>query len=169
MHIVLAFLGSVITILILVNRLSETGISLDSLNPFAWYRKHKWLKKYHTRPIYNIKNSLDSAALYVVAVANADGMISLEEKKLILEIFEKEFELSDQEASGLFTASAFFLKEGDDVVQYMPQILKLSKGQYTQNQIDFTLECMKKVAALSIENSSRKNLIIEKFEKQLAQ
>lgn len=165
MHIVLTFLGSVITILILINRLGEAGISLDSLNPFAWYRKHKWMKKYHTKPIYNIKNSLEAAALYVVAVANADGMISLEEKKLILGIFEKEFELSDKEATALFTSSAFFLKDGDDVVQFMPQILKKSSEKFSNNQIEFTLECMKKVATLSSENSSRKNQIISTFEK----
>ena len=110
MHIVLAVAGAIITILILIRRLGDAGITIDSLNPFAWYRKHKWLKQYHTKPIFTVAEPQKVAALLIVAVAKADGLISIEEKNQILEMFEKEFGHSKQDASGLFTSSAFFLK-----------------------------------------------------------
>lgn len=146
----------------IANRLGEAGITL---NPFAWYRKHKWLKKYHTQLIFNIESPQKVAALYVVAIAHADGLISLEEKNAILKMFVKEFELTTEDASGLFTSSAFFLKEGTDVVQFSKQIMALTQGQYSAHQIDFTIKCMEKIAALSEANHGRKQSIMTAFRK----
>jgi uncharacterized tellurite resistance protein B-like protein len=163
MHIFLALAGSIITILILINRLKEAGFTLSSFNPFAWYRKHQWLNKYYTKPIYTIAEPQKVAALLIVAVAKADGLISLEEKNQILNMFEKEFGHSKQEASGLFTSSAFFLKDEDDIAPNLDNILKLSANDFTDNQIIFTIECMQKIADLSHENSTGKDKIITGF------
>lgn len=163
MHIILALAGAIITILILINRLGAAGITLDSFNPFAWYRKHKWLNRYHTKPIFTIDHPQKVAALLIVAVAKADGLISIEEKNQILEMFEKEFGHEKQEASGLFTSSAFFLKDEIDVASNLSKILELSAMEFTDNQIQFTIECMQKIAAMSGENTTEKDKIIEKF------
>ncbi len=164
-HIILALAGAIITILVLINRLGAAGITLDSFNPFAWYRKHKWLNRYHTKPIFTIDDPQKVAALLIVAVAKADGLISIEEKNKILNMFEKDFGHVKQEASGLFTSSAFFLKDEMDVVSNLSKILELSAMDFTQNQIQFTIECMQKIAAMSNENSTEKDKIIEKFKR----
>lgn len=41
MHIVLAVLGSLVTILILLNRLKGLGIDFGWLNPFTWHRRRQ--------------------------------------------------------------------------------------------------------------------------------
>jgi hypothetical protein len=41
MHVILGLLGAVITILILLKRLSDAGFDPASLNPFLWYRRYK--------------------------------------------------------------------------------------------------------------------------------
>jgi len=163
MHIILALAGTIVTILILINRLGAAGITLDSFNPFAWYRKHKWLNKYHTKPIFTIDDPQKVAALLIVAVAKADGLISIEEKNKILKMFEEEFGHVKQEASGLFTSSAFFLKDEIDVASSLSNILKLSAPEFTQNQIQFTIECMQKIASMSGEHSIEKDKIINQF------
>ena len=148
MHIILGLLGAVVTILILTKRLGEAGITLDSINPFAWYRKHQWMKKYKARPLFGIDDPQKVAGLLVVAIAHVDGIISLEEKQSILKLFEDDFELTEKEASGLFTSSAYFLKDEEEVGQHMAQILKLTADKFTGHQIEFTMECMQKIAAL---------------------
>jgi len=165
MHIVIALAGAIITILILINRLGAAGITLDSFNPFAWYRKHKWLNQYHTKPIYTIEEPQKVAALLIVAVAKADGLISIEEKNKILELFEKEFGHSKQDASGLFTSSAFFLKDEEDISPNLAKILEMSASGFSENQIAFSIECMQKIAALSNKNSTGKDKIITEFTK----
>ncbi len=163
MHIILAVAGAIITILILLRRLGDAGITIDSLNPFAWYRKHQWLKKYHTKPLFNIEDPKKVAALLIVAVAKADGLISIEEKKRILQLFQEELGYAEKDASGLFTSSAFFLKDEVDILPYLNKILQLSAKSFTHNQISFTIECMQLIARLSAENSTAKNQLIKAF------
>ncbi len=165
MHIVLALAGAIITILILMRRLGDAGITLDSFNPFAWYRKHKWLRRYHTKPLFTIDDPQKVAALLIVSVAKADGLISIEEKNQILDMFEKEFGHSKEDASGLFTSSAFFLKDEDEISPLVPKILEISAAKFTENQITFTVECMNKISSLSAENATSKDKIIHEFKK----
>lgn len=54
MHIILGILGSVVTILYLVSEISEKGGKLGEFNPFAWYRRRKWQKKYHADPAFSL-------------------------------------------------------------------------------------------------------------------
>jgi len=44
MHFILGLLGTIVTILILLNRLADAGIDLGGLNPFLWHRRRKWRK-----------------------------------------------------------------------------------------------------------------------------
>jgi uncharacterized tellurite resistance protein B-like protein len=163
MHIILALAGAIITILILLRKLGDAGITLDSINPFAWHRRHQWRKKYHSKPLFNIEDPLKAAALMIVAVAKADGDISLEEKQHILKLFEQEFGFSAKEAAGLFTSSVFFLKDEVDISSYVSRILEPSSQRFSEHQITFTVECMKQVAGLVSDHSESKNLLIRLF------
>ena len=42
MHIILGALGTIVTILWLLHRLAEMGVSLGGLNPWLWQRRRKW-------------------------------------------------------------------------------------------------------------------------------
>ncbi len=80
MHIILGVLGIVVTILILLNRLSESGIDIGWLNPFSWYRRRKYRQQHDLNPIFKLESPLDIAALYLVGVAKADGDITVSQK-----------------------------------------------------------------------------------------
>ena len=99
MHILLGLLGTLVTILVLLNRLAEAGIDLGGLNPFLWQRRRAWRNKYHGDPLFRLEEPLEVASLLTVAAAKCDGDMSSEEKRLILSLFEEEFRISRREAS----------------------------------------------------------------------
>lgn len=146
MHLIIGFLGSVVTILYLLHRLAEMGIDLGGLNPFLWRRRRKWTKLYHANPIFQIDNPMESTALLLTAVAKADGELSIEEKKKLLALFEQEFELSANDASGLLNASGHLLGRGDEVRENMQAVLEPSIEHFTTSQLKTTLGMLKEVA-----------------------
>ena len=99
MHIVIAALGSLVTILWLLHRFAEMGIDLGGLNPWAWRRRRKWRAMYEANPIYSITSPMELTALLIAATAKADGDMSADEKLAILNLFERSFHLSDRDAA----------------------------------------------------------------------
>jgi hypothetical protein len=86
MHIIIGALGTIVTMLILLNKLAEAGIDLGGLNPFLWHRRRKWQKKYEGNPIYQIENAMDVTAILLVATAKVDGDMTKNDKSLITKI-----------------------------------------------------------------------------------
>ena len=78
MHLVLGFLGTVVTVLFLLDRL---GIDLGGMNPFYWYRRRAFAKKYGSDPIYSIEDPIHVAALLIIGAAKLDGDLTAEQKK----------------------------------------------------------------------------------------
>ena len=132
MHIVLGLLGTVVTILVLLNRLAEAGIDLGGLNPFLWQRRRKWRKQYEGNPVFKIEDPLDATAILMVAVAKSDGDMTSEAKKLILELFEKVFGQSKKDAGGKIR-----------------QFLAPSRGNFTESKAGSAMELLEKVANLN--------------------
>ena len=73
MHILIAFLGSLVTVFYLLDRL---GIDIGGFNPFHWHRKRKWTKQYNADPIYSVEDPMQVASLLILGVAKLDGVIS---------------------------------------------------------------------------------------------
>lgn len=134
MHIILGVLGTIITILILLNRLAEAGIDLGGLNPFLWRRRKKWQKKFEGNPIYQIDSPLDITALLATATAKSDGDMSSEEKKTLLNLFQKEFNMSKKQAAELLIASAYILGNGEELRTNLEKVINTSLSNFTQVQ-----------------------------------
>ena len=96
MHIVLGLLGSIISILYLLDRL---GVDIGWLNPRYWRHRRDWAKKYDGDPIYSIEDPIQVAAVLIVGVAKLEGDLSAEQKKAILGQFEEKFSLDSRAAS----------------------------------------------------------------------
>lgn len=80
MHIILAILGVVVTLLVLLNRLQENSIDLGWLNPFSWRRRLKYRLEDDLNPAFKLDPSMDVAALYMTAICKIDGDLSAEQK-----------------------------------------------------------------------------------------
>lgn len=144
----------------MLSRLADAGIDLRGLNPFLWARRNKWRKEYTGEPIYNIENPMELAGLLVVAVAKCDGDMSSEEKHYILDEFQKEFELSKGDASGLMSSSVYLLGRGDVLCENLDKVIAPSKDKFTAAQAETTIAMLEKVAAIGSSATDIQNEIV---------
>jgi len=147
-HIILGVLGSIITILILLNRLAEAGIDLGGLNPFLWQRRRKWQKKLQGNPIYQIESPLDLTALLATATAKSDGDMSSEEKRALLSLFQKEFSMSKKDAAELLIASAYLLGNGEDLRTNLEKVINPGISSFTQEQAMSATSLLNEICAI---------------------
>jgi len=166
MHIVLGALGVIVTILILLNRLSENGIDIGWLNPFAWKRRRDWAKKYHASPIYSLTHPMEVTALLMVALARSEGEMTLELKNEIKRQFREVFHLDEERATALLTSSSFLLKEGIDEVRNMQKLLAPSKHLFSSAQAESALELFQHIADFEGRANSFQSDIIHAFRKE---
>ncbi len=148
MHIVLAILGSVVTILILINRISDTGLDFGWLNPFAWGRRRAWKKLYHANPAYSLTKPMEVIALLMYATAKSEGEISSNQKMFILKKFQSVFHLDEEQASQLLSSSVFLLKETEISELNVQNVLNASKENFNSEQAESGLGLLQEVANL---------------------
>lgn len=146
MHIILGMLGTLVTILWLLHRLAEMGIDLGGLNPWLWRRRRNWRQKYEGNPVFAVESPLEVTALLVTATAKADGDMSAEDKRQILEIFEREFQLSEEDAAGLLIASTHLLGRGDEVRSDLGGVLAASLENFSRGQAESAISLVEQVA-----------------------
>ena len=163
MHIILGALGVIVTILILLNRLSESGIDIGWLNPFAWKRRREWAKKYHANPIYSLSNPMEVTALLMVALAKSEGEMSAAQKQEIKNKFREVFHLDEDRSAGLLSSSSFLLKEDLQAVKDMRKLLAPSMHHFSESQAASALELMMHIANFEGPANSFQNEIIKHF------
>jgi uncharacterized tellurite resistance protein B-like protein len=149
MHIILGVFGSVVTILILLNRLAEAGFDLGGLNPFLWHRRRKWIKQYQGDPLFKIHSPTDATAILMVAIVKADGDMTREDKSLLLGLFEEEFKLSKKGAAGLLISSVHLLGDGTQLRNNVKKFLIPSQKAFTALQALSAMALLNQVAAAS--------------------
>lgn len=167
MHIILGVLGTIVTILILVNRLQENGIDIGWLNPFSWHRRRKFRKQYYLSPAYSLSSAMDVVALFMLAIAKADGDLSKEQKLAILSLFESEFKLTESEANALLGSSAHILGNGDEVKADPKSVISKSYESFTPEQVDSAKSLLDKVAHIEGEPSDSQSKLLADVNKVL--
>lgn len=139
MHILIAFLGSLVTVFYLLDRL---GIDIGGFNPFHWHRKRSWMKKYNSDPIYSVEDPMHVASLLVLGTAKLDGVISVEQKRVALEQFESTFSLSSQEASELVGSAMHLLGSPQVIDAQIKGLADKNKTCFTREQTDSMISMM---------------------------
>jgi hypothetical protein len=148
MHIVLAALGSIVTILWLLHRLAEMGVTLGGLNPWLWRRRRRWKRSYEANPIFSLESPMELTALLVVAVAKADGDMSSEEKREILGMFRDEFQLAEKDAAELLTAVSYMLGAGEEVRSNLPAVMAPSRDRFSSAQTESAIDLLQRIGAV---------------------
>ena len=123
MHIVLGMLSAVAGVIWALVALQRSGFSADSLNPFLWYRRSQWKKKYGTHPLYNLDDPMDVAAVLILGSAKCEGEISTGQKRAILELFEEEIKLGPDAANDLLLASSHLIRDEVYLLDRLEKIL----------------------------------------------
>jgi uncharacterized tellurite resistance protein B-like protein len=148
MHVILAFLGTVVTILVLLRQLAEAGIDLAGLNPFLWQRRRRWMQRSQGDPIYQLDDPMDATALLMVAIAKSDGDMTSEEKQRILEMFRDEFKLTKRDASDLMVASVYLLRDGSALRENVRAVVAPSLEKFTREQAESAIGMFSQVARI---------------------
>jgi len=148
MHIVLGLLGAIVTILVLLSRLADAGISLGGLNPFLWHRRRKWQNKMSGDPIFQVDHPMDATALLLTAAAKIDGDISSEQKAMLIESYENEFKLTKKDAAALSISSVYVLGDGNAIRGNLEKVLKPSLPNFSEAQADSAIQLLKRLIVL---------------------
>ncbi len=146
MHIVLGLLGTLVTVLYLLDRL---GIDIGGLNPFYWYRRRAFAKRYGADPIYSIEDPVHIASLLIIGAAKLDGDLTAEQHSVAHAEFEKNFNLDAKEASDLFGSAAHLLAAPQLLENQLNKLADKHASRFTREQAESLVEIMTTVASTS--------------------
>ena len=146
MHIILGALGLIVTIIILLSRLSREGIDIGWLDPFKWSRRRKWRQAYNSNPLYDIEDPMKSTACLMYAMSKCSGDISREEKALILSIFKEIFKLTDRDATDLLSICSYLIKDEDVILKNTSKFLRASIDNFAEEQKESAYSLIEKIA-----------------------
>ena len=124
-----------ITLLLILNRLTDSGVDLGWLAPLAWKKRSRFQLPLDADPLFNLKTPRETATMYLLAVANADGHLSDNQKKRLLAIFEQDFELSPSEALSLFASNLHLLGNGKLLFDNPKRLIEHCYHDFTSKQI----------------------------------
>ncbi len=169
MHIVLGLLGTIVTILYLLNRLGGLGIDLGWLNPFHWRRRREWAAKYQGDPIYSIEDPIHVAALLIVGGAKLEGDLSAEQKRVVVEQFQSVFSLDSKEASGLLGSAAHLLAAPQVVGAQLNGLASKNKDCFSAQQAESMLQMMAELVSADGEPSDEQSRYVDDMRALFAQ
>jgi len=162
-HIILAFLGFVVTILVLLNKLQENGLDVGWLNPLSWRRRRNYRVNHDLNPAYKLESPMEVVALLMVAVAKVDGDFSKEQKARILHLFQSQFHLTQKQASSLLAASVYLLGHNDDVYANPEKVMERSYDKFEKEQSQSLVSLIEQVAQVEGQSSPAQRDLITKI------
>lgn len=148
MHIIIGLITAIAGLAWALNSLQNAGVNLNAFNPFFWMRRRKWERKLGTKPMHALTDSMDVAALLVVAVAKEHGDITRESKLEILTMFEREFGVKRNKAIEMYSSSTYLMQDALNISEEVRHIIKPSKENFTSNHIAKLIKLLNEAASL---------------------
>lgn len=167
MHILLALLGAIVTILVLLSRMADAGIDLGGLNPFSAYRRRKWRQKFEANPMFSLKDPLEIGAVLLVWTAKCDGDMSAEQKRAILDMLEKTFGLASNQAADLLGSCVHLIGNGQILRSQLEDFLVLGREHFSEEQAVSAISLMQEVARVEGTESAQQHELIDKAKHKL--
>jgi len=161
MHVVIGVLTAVAGLIWALVALQRTGVDLGWLNPFLWQRRRQWQQRYREKPLYTLDKPMDVAAVLLLGIVKCEGEISAQQKTALLDIFQREFRIGQDEAADLLLASSHMIRNEVYLVDNLDKILELSNERFTNEQIDSLVALMKQVARLESHPNQEQERLIE--------
>jgi hypothetical protein len=168
MHIIIAVITALAGLIWALFRLQNSGVDLNSFNPFYWLRRKKWEKQLGTKAIHRLENPMEAAALLVVAVATYETGVTRELRNEVTTLLETEFQIANAQAVELFSASLHLIRDAGSLEAEVRNILGPSKAKLNKQQIDSLLGMLNKAASFEAHATAAKERIIKSVEKELA-
>ena len=169
MHILLALLGAIVTILVLINRLQQGGVDIGWLNPAKWQRRRAYRQQHDLNPAFKLEKPMEVVALYLVAVAKVDGDMSREQKQCILSLFEDTFHLSSGDASSLLAQCVHLFGRGEEVLAAPERVLQPAIDAFTPEQLASLSAMVEQVARAEGQPSEAQQTLVARIRQALPQ
>lgn len=166
MHIIIGIITALGGLIWALYRLQNSGVDLNSFNPFFWARRRKWEKLHGTKPMHRLEEPLEAASLLVVAVATYEKDITRDLKNDIVGLFVSEFSISNEKAMELYSASMHLLKDVGSVEAEVRHILAPSKSKFSPGQVSSLLSMAKLAAEFESSLTEEQARIIKAIEKE---
>ena len=144
MHVLLGILTAIVSLLYALDRL---GIDLGGMNPFHWYRRRAFSKKYGSDPNFSVEDPVHIAALLVIGVAKLDGDVTAEQKNMAQNQFMSEFSIDEREASQLFGSAAHLLAAPQLIGTQLEKLADRNKETFSPDQAESLMQMIVKVAS----------------------
>lgn len=165
MHVIIGLLGGLVTIFYLLDRL---GVDIGGLNPFYWYRRHAFARKFGADPVYSIEDPIHIAALLVIGTAKLDGDITSGQKEAAQEQFASNFSIDAKEASGLFGSAAHLLAAPQLVGTQLEKLADRSGKLFSPDQVKSLTDMMRKVASADGQASAAQEEFIDSIQARIS-
>ncbi len=166
MHYLIGLITAFAGLLYALHRLQSSGFSaaslVDSLNPFLWYRRWSFSKKYNVNPLYALSDPMDVAAVLLIGTAKCEGVVTQDQKKCLMDIFQGNFHLNNKDASDLMVATAHLLRNEVYIGDNLNKVLERSASKFTAEQIDSVTSLMSQVAGVDGEPNYEQTELINK-------
>jgi len=146
MHILIAAITAIGGLIWALYRLQNSGFDLNAFNPFYWARRREWEKKLGTKPIHRLENSMEAAALLVVAMARLEGEVTREHKQEVIQQFTEEFGISESAATEMFAVASHMLSDVFNIIEEVKNVLAPSVEQYETRHKETLLSMLEKVS-----------------------
>lgn len=145
---IIAVISALAGLIWALTALRNTGFHFSSLNPFLAVRRWRWSRDFGAKPIFKLDRPMDAAAVLLVAIAKADGIMSAEQKQELLGMFQHSFELTANEASEMLTSTIYLLRDELSIAENVDKILERSASRFEPPQVAELLRMMRKLAAM---------------------
>ena len=145
--------------------LQRSGFDLNSLNPFLAWRRWQWRQTYGNKPLYKLDRPIDAAAVLVLGMAKAEGEVSSEQKKVLQELFQSEFDISRDAASELLLASSHLIRDELSLLDRLDKILEPSAARFEREAADSLLRMMRRIATVDGPMNAEQERLLEATER----
>lgn len=168
MHIVIGVITALAGLVWALYRLQNSGVDLNSFNPFYWLRRKQWERRLGTKALHQLENPMEAAALLVTAVATYETSVTRDLRNEVATLFATEFHMTHAKAIELFSASLHLLREAGSLEAEIRLILAPTKAKLNAQQLASLVTMLNKAAAFEPGAAAAKERIIKAVEKELA-
>ena len=141
----IALLGAIAGLIWAINALGKDGVSF---NPFAWWRKLQWSRRHGTKPLYRLRDPVETGIVLLLGVAKCKGDVTATQKARVRELCTRVMKLPEAEADDLLVAGAFLLRDEVYLVDNLERILAGTRRQLSGEQKASLLNMLEDVAAV---------------------
>ncbi|ABD79279.1 hypothetical protein [Saccharophagus degradans] len=167
MHILIGLITAIAGLVWALHSLQNAGVNLNGFNPFYWMRRRKWEKSLGTKPIHRLTDPMEAAALLVTAVALKEGELSRDAKADLINLFATEFRITTDQATELYGASCYLLKDVMDIDAEVKAVLSPSIEQFQSHHKTSFLSMLNSAANFEGQPNANQKVLIEKIIAQI--